>query len=387
MNILFYVNSVKENKGGVERVTSILGRILSDYGYRCYVACFDTEKEIKNNSTCTGTLYLSSLNKKDRIEKLLEFISNNNIDIIVNQKVLDWDDRKMWRRLKKERKVKIISCLHTCPDFPEKVKYHRRLFFLPFWLNKAIYHIYKVYPRWKIKNMVRVVYKSSDRFVLLANQFVPVFITYYRIKKTDKVRVIYNPLAYDLCLEEKELEEKEKVVLLISRIDVSKRVDLALKIWYELEQVIPNDWRFEIVGDGPDLGYCRELAEKLCLKHVTFYGYSPHPEKYYRKASIFLMTSAYEGWGMVITEALQMGLVPVVFDTFLSLSEVIEDGVNGYRVPEGDISLFVQRVKTMIEQKGFRQRIALNALYGIRRFDRLEVCRKWDQICNDVLAE
>ena len=59
------------------------------------------------------------------------------------------------------------------------------------------------------------------------------------------------------------------------------------------------------------------------IKNIYFEG-NKNPLPYYQKASVFLMTSALEGWGLTITEAQQFGVVPVAFDSYPSLHEVIE---------------------------------------------------------------
>ena len=71
-------------------------------------------------------------------------------------------------------------------------------------------------------------------------------------------------------------------------------------------------------------------------------GQKKNPEPYYNEASIFMMTSSFEGWGLTLTEAQQYGCVPLAFRSFASLTDIITDKVNGFAIPNDDISLYIK---------------------------------------------
>lgn len=83
------------------------------------------------------------------------------------------------------------------------------------------------------------------------------------------------------------------------------------------------------MGIGSDLDSYKQYVRKHQLKQVSFRGLQV-PEEYYRQASIFMMTSKSEGWGLTLTEAQQYGCVPIAFDTYASLHEIITDRFNGF---------------------------------------------------------
>ena len=68
------------------------------------------------------------------------------------------------------------------------------------------------------------------------------------------------------------------------------------------------------------------------LKRVRFEG-RQNPKRYYEEASIFMLTSSFEGWGLTLTEAQQFGCVPLAFYSYASLPDIITDGKNGFMIP------------------------------------------------------
>ena len=75
-----------------------------------------------------------------------------------------------------------------------------------------------------------------------------------------------------------------------------------------------NCWNLKIVGAGEDYDYYKEYIEKHIIERISLEG-QQSPEPYYEEAKIFLMTSKMEGWGLTLTESLQRGVVPIVFNT------------------------------------------------------------------------
>lgn len=137
--------------------------------------------------------------------------------------------------------------------------------------------------------------------------------------------------------------------MIVARLDEhSKRLSLALRIWHEVENRGYGDWKLTIVGHGPDEMYYRTLADELQLKNISFEG-RQEPLEYYRRASIFMMTSAYEGWGITLLEAQQMGVVPVVFDSYVALHDIVGNGVNGIIVENGNLDKYVEQLTALMK--------------------------------------
>lgn len=159
--------------------------------------------------------------------------------------------------------------------------------------NKLRYYLYKISIR--RADCVRVVSESTKNILVnelkvKANKIfvLPVFTKYYDTNDFIK-RDGYN-------------------VLMLSRLTQEKRVDIGIKVFKLLFKKYPHA-TLTIVGDGPE----KERLEKLAQGHkkINFAKWTNNPIEYYEKADVFLVTSAYEGYGLTIAEALSTGL-PVV---------------------------------------------------------------------------
>ena len=118
----------------------------------------------------------------------------------------------------------------------------------------------------------------------------------------------------------------------------------ALKIWKEIEtDHTLSEWKLKIVGHGKMESWYKSLVIHYGLQRVFFEG-TKNPEPYYNEASIFMMTSSFEGWGLTLTEAQQYGCVPLAFHSFASLTDIITDKVNGFAIPNDDISLYIKQI-------------------------------------------
>ena len=135
------------------------------------------------------------------------------------------------------------------------------------------------------------------------------------------------------------------------------------------------------MGDGSELDYLKDKTANLGLKHVSFEGYSD-PQPFYKKASIFWMTSLYEGWGMTLIESMQNYCVPIAMDSYSSVRDIIEDRKTGMIARNGDLHHFMIQTSELIENRCILCDIAQSAHDSIRRFDIAVVIEKWKDLLN-----
>ena len=195
---------------------------------------------------------------------------------------------------------------------------------------------------------------------------------------------IGNPVTFSRNATIEDVKRKDNIVLIVARLDEKhKRLSLALKSWAKVEKQNPS-WMLQIVGTGNDERMYKEMVRRLGLQRVEFEG-RQDPEKYYTRASIFLMTSAIEGWGMTIVEAQQKGCVPIVMDSFTALHDIIEDGGNGIIVPPDSVDDMSQAIQNLIDDKSKRDIMALNAIESTERFNIEIIGGQWIDLFNSVL--
>jgi glycosyltransferase involved in cell wall biosynthesis len=228
--------------------------------------------------------------------------------------------------------------------------------------------------------------RNVDKYIFLA----PSFMNYYRETSKEKDRVrktdfVYNPLVFEEYITEEEYEKKEKRVLFVGRlVEGHKKVSRILNIWKRYEEEHPDgEWGLDIVGDGPDRVRYEDFQKNHGLRRVSFYGYQD-PRPYYKRASIFLMTSAYEGWGMTFVESQQNGVVPIGMSTYLAIFDQIENRQNGVIVPPGDEDAMYREMMALMNAPETRRCMAAKGLETCKRYTVDKIVDKWEKIFEDL---
>ena len=236
------------------------------------------------------------------------------------------------------------------------------------------------------KKRYRLSYDYSEKIVLLSKNFILPFQKILGFSDTRKFSVIPNMLSYNHFLQEDQIEQKENTVLIVSRlVNYQKRILLALKIWNLVKKSeIANNWKLEIVGEGSDKELFESYAKKKKIKDVFFIG-RREPKEFYEKSSLFMMTSKSEAWGLTLTEAQQFGCVPIAFNTYASLTDIITDGENGYIIPEGKIRMYAEKMLHLMKDEELRKKIAMRAIESAKRFDSKLISSKWDALFTSLI--
>lgn len=304
-------------------------------------------------------------------DNVISFIRENKIDVVINQ----WWPVFYIDRLKSETNAKIITCLHQAFYTPllggSGVKNMVKKLFAPF---------YFAYKKSKAVKEVSAYLPYVDKYIFLSSSFQKQFLDFsHYADKENKLGFIPNPLVYDIGITKDDFQSKENIVLLVGRmLEGQKRVTRAIKVWQKIEK--DKDligWRFVVVGEGPDLSMYKKMAQSFGLQRISFEGYK-NPQPYYKKAKIFVMTSAFEGFGMTLVEAQQCGVVPVVMDSYLSLHDIVEDGVNGVITSNGDVPMFARKLSSLMKDDTFRLGMAVNALETSKKFNLDNILKKWE---------
>lgn len=193
-----------------------------------------------------------------------------------------------------------------------------------------------------------------------------------------KFRLIHNALTFREYGSHAGLSDKSRTVLIVSRMDESaKKISTALRIWKSVKSHPGlEDWKLTIVGSGPDLKMYQDIVRSENIGAVCFTG-RQNPVPYYKDASIFMMTSKSEAWPLTLIEAQQFGVVPIAFDAFEALREIITDQVDGTVISDGDVAGYEKHLLELMRNESLRNRLAINALESCRRFDPEKIAREW----------
>ena len=382
--------------GGVNQTTVALTTYFTKHcGIHCFLGFFEPLPPGKEPLPLfEGRI---CLNRNLDREAFARFLTGNHIDVVqVNfLKKQNLVVMPQLYEIAHQCGAKLIYAFHMCPGF-QVVTYgswERMLYGWKHsdsavpetkkWLMTKTQPVWRPLARRILQTKYRIPYESSDRVVVLSKNYFAPYLYYAGIKDSDKMTAIGNSLRFSQFATEEDIQSKEKTAIVVARFDEdTKRISLALKAWREIEKESQyQDWK--LVGDGRDMPFYRYLVEKWNLQRVEFTG-QQNPMEYYRRASIFLMTSSAEGWPMVLMEAAQMGTPIVAMDSFGSLHDMVKDGLNGRIVPNNDVPALVAAMNTMMADSSARKVMSLHAVESSRAFLMENVAQKWLQLFEEI---
>ena len=307
-----------------------------------------------------------------------KYIIDNDIDVMINQ----WGSVDLCYEARKGSLSTLVMCWHqeTITKFKYKPSLKGKIlsfFHLSDWHSR----------RWKInvhKHNVNLV----DAYVFLTQAFANEYLKLSRGYNEKKIHAISNPLTYSSFYRMDEYESKEQIILFVGRIEeVSKRISYVLKLWGMIQkESVSKKWKLVIVGDGPDLQNAKKIAKEMDLQRISFEGYC-NPKPYYEKSSIFVMTSASEGFGMTLLEAQQNGCVPLAMDTYTSLHDIIQDENNGFIIPENNFETYIYRLKELMTNKSLRKEMAENGIGSSKKYSIDMIVDQWEKLFNELKNE
>lgn len=167
-----------------------------------------------------------------------------------------------------------------------------------------------------------------------------------------------------------------KRVIAVGRLEWQKGFDRLMEVWQKVEAVYP-DWELSIYGSGTLKDALFHQIQELSLHQVTIHDFTSSIAEAYTQNSIFVLSSRFEGFGLVLIEAMKAGLPCIAFDCPFGPSDVIVDGECGYLVPDGDINLMADRLCRLIEDYDLRQQFSQRAQIRTKVFDVDVVMHQW----------
>lgn len=369
MNILYIEQSINPCLGGIEKVTSIISTELEKYGHNCF---FLFNKEDYDKIPNQKKIKISYNEKYDILyNKINNFTIGNKIDTVIFQDISHKYIYKIFQKIKHEHKsIQLIYCFHVSPDYWKFFKFK--------WdinnLKRVIKKCLGINPYIRsIQNM----YTLVDKFVLLSESFFSDFQYIYKIKDASKLKAIPNPLAFS---EDLIIPHKENTILIVSRFcERQKNLKAALRIWKKIENE-NSSWKLQIVGYGEDEKEIKAYAEELNLKNISFEGRQSNVLPFYEKAKIFMMTSFFEGFGMTLIEAQQAGCVPIAFDNFSVLHDIITNAQNGFIIPSNNEEAYAQCCIKLINDSTILNKISRNALISCKKFSTEIIGEMWNSL-------
>jgi len=234
-----------------------------------------------------------------------------------------------------------------------------------------------------VSRLANVVAFRSSRAIVANSRDVAAYITRTYAAPSRPIRVIYNGIDVERFHPNGWHVEAGPIVT-IGRLVPQKNHDLFLRAAAALSREVPAA-RFTIVGDGPLRAMLERQASQLGIAdRVAFAGERNDVDAIVRAASLFWLTSMWEGMPNVVLEAMASG-VPVVATNVGGTRELVREGVDGYVVARGDATAFVRHSRTLLLEAGMRRAFSAAARVRAETFSTAQMVEAMMRLYDEVI--
>ena len=350
------------NTGGAERVGANIANGLDELGWDVIVLAnnkgdiaYPLNDKIKLEWFNTG--HGNRLVNGFRVvRQLINTINNEKPDVIIEILHVFPNELLIARKFAKWNAPLIIT-EHDSYERPESAPMSKYLYYKKWILDKAF-------------DFVTVLTEADKKYIN------------GRLKN---VHVMYNPLFLSPL---KKLPAKENTILSVGRLDAwhYKGFDVLISAWKDISQIYP-DWKLKIIGAGSNKTkfFLSEAAKGI--KNIEFSDYTTDIVEEYKKASIYCLSSRYEGWGLVMVEAMSQGCATIACDYNGRQAECITDGFDGILCSPDNVNALKEKMILLISDSQKRLNIQKNAMLTSEKFRYDNVARNWDKFLRPAICE
>lgn len=365
--------------GGIERIVTIKANYLADvYGHDVTIIVTNQEGkdpyyrllnkiklidlgidyESAKHLPLLKRLVVRHRNKNEHKKKLSAILNNLKADVVVSTFT---SEASILPKIKDGSK-KVLET-HFCRHYNTLFA---RNFHFP-WYIRLLYKIQEIAEE-------KFIITKYDSFVVLTEEDKSRW-----EKDFNKVTNIPNALTFDdNDLPVAKLIAKKAIA--VGRLDSQKSFDKLIRIWKKVLIRVP-DWTLDIFGTGCDIDKLRRLIADLNVQNsITIHDPDPNIKDRYLESSLLLMTSSYEGWGLVLTEAMQLGVPVVAYACPCGPKDIIRDGIDGYLLEETDENGFIEKAARLMQNDEMRETFGNNARRDVKRYSLNRVMPLWQNL-------
>ncbi|MBQ8124864.1 MAG: glycosyltransferase [Kiritimatiellae bacterium] len=382
MNILFYLHQYPAF-GGIETVTTMLANAFADDGHNVTIVSFIHKDgsnllERQHPSVKWHELPDAEIDADANRRALSGIIANFRPDKIIFQDSYANIQHVLFSALDSrqgDRGKKLFVAEHSSPVW----SLGRRIkpLFVRELLKRLVVFLLNPYFRYRRfqyeSRRRRELFDRAAAYVILSKNYERAIRRLVGENRMGKLHVIPNPTRDEPFVD---MSSKKKQMLFVGSLIPTKGVDRLLAVWRDVSRLHP-DWEFVIVGDGVERKKLEAFTAKEKLRHVRFEGFRGNPAPYYQAASIIVMASDFEGWPMVLGEAMGQGCVPVVYDSFAAASDIIDDGINGRVIRHFKHRKYVAAVEELMDNAVKRKCFAEAARQKAAKYCMENVKKEW----------
>ncbi|MFC4097900.1 glycosyltransferase family 4 protein [Euzebyella saccharophila] len=232
---------------------------------------------------------------------------------------------------------------------------------------------------WKL--LLRFSYPKADYLVIQTKEIEQYFKAFV---KTEKLKILANPIASQLTNSRTFSLERKKVILNVGRLSEQKAQHILIKAFANIKS---EGWEVHIVGKGGRQRELQNLINQLNMEEkIKLLPPTKEIATYYNSSSVFVFTSIFEGFPNALIEAMHFGLPCIATDCPTGPSELIRNNENGYLINVNDVLDLQKKLDTLMNNKALRDKFSLNAINEVDRFRAKEIAKNWEKLISSSLA-
>lgn len=238
----------------------------------------------------------------------------------------------------------------------------------------------------KLRTRYRDLVRQVDCFITLTPEYVQEFVSALGLNDEEASRFAVMPnMAFLPKHQPIPAKDRPKKILFVGRLSYAdKRPDRVLQIWEKVCQYLP-DWEVEIYGKGSEEKFLRRMIQQKQLPRITLKGYIADATAVYASGAILMMTSTYEGWGLVLSEAQASGVVPIAFDSSAGIRELIgKDSTYGCLVAPFDLDAYAAQLRRLCQDVELRSRLSQAAQTHCLDYSPERIRSRWEEIFSQL---
>jgi glycosyltransferase involved in cell wall biosynthesis len=292
--------------------------------------------------------------------------------------------RKLTALLLKEKPDIVVSLYPSessfIPDIKDGSKKVLELHFNKFFrIQYGRKGIIGLIDRWRTRQDERIV-RRFDKFVVLTNEDKGYW------GGLPNIEVIPNAAIH---VSKNYSEVKNKRVIAVGRLDYQKGFDRLIQAWKLVQHTGRfSDWKLDIFGQGEWREMLQQMIDKQGLQNTV--KINPPTNAIlneYVHSSLLVMSSNYEGFGMVLVEAMSCGVPVISFDCKCGPKDIIQPEINGLLVPNGDIQALADAMMKVMEDEAYRKMLSLNARKVVDTYSEQAVMSQWIRLFTSITAK